>query len=160
MPACMRICFSRVQLSVTLWTVACQAPLSRRCPRQECWSGLPCPPVGYLPNPGIKLASPTLAGGFFTTSTTWEALKGPLEALKRPVSRKRRLLKLTFWRKEIPGQHCSGHSSLQPLGLYVPHASSDLCDGGGWPPVSWPCPDPHQHTHSHRGHCGLWHYCR
>ena len=39
-------------------------------------SGLLCPPPGHLPNAGIKpesLASPTLAGGFFTISTTWEA---------------------------------------------------------------------------------------
>ena len=44
--------------------------------RQEYWSGLPCPPPGDLPNPGIELASlmsPALAGGFFTTSATWEA---------------------------------------------------------------------------------------
>ena len=43
--------------------------------RQGCWNGLPCPPPGDLPNPGIELAfliSPTLAEGFFTTSTTWE----------------------------------------------------------------------------------------
>ena len=31
------------------------------------WSGLPCPPPGELPNPGIELESPALAGGFFTT---------------------------------------------------------------------------------------------
>ena len=45
-------------------------------PRQECWSGLSCPPLGDLPNPGIEpgsLMSPALAGGFFTTSATWEA---------------------------------------------------------------------------------------
>ena len=43
--------------------------------RQEYWSGVPTP--GDLPDPGIKLislVSPTLAGGFFTTSATWEAL--------------------------------------------------------------------------------------
>ena len=36
--------FSRVQLCVTLWTAACQAPLSMRFSRQEQWIGLPCPP--------------------------------------------------------------------------------------------------------------------
>ena len=39
-------------------------------PRQEYWSGLPFPPPGHLPDPGIKpasLVSPALAGGFFTT---------------------------------------------------------------------------------------------
>jgi len=43
--------------------------------RQEYWSELPCPPPGDL-DPGIKstpLVSPALAGGFFTTSNTWEA---------------------------------------------------------------------------------------
>ena len=61
----------------TLWTVALQAPLSMGFSWQEYWSGLPCPPPGDLPNPGIEptsLMSPALAGGFFTTSTTWEAL--------------------------------------------------------------------------------------
>ena len=41
----------------------------------EYWSGLPFPTPGYLPNPGIQtesLTCPGLAGGFFTTSTTWE----------------------------------------------------------------------------------------
>ena len=54
-----------------------QAPLSMGFSRQEYWSGLPCPPPGDLPDPGIKpvsLRSPALAGGFFTTSATWETL--------------------------------------------------------------------------------------
>ena len=44
--------------------------------RQEYWSGLPFPSPGDLPDPEIEpasLTSPALAGGFFTTSTTWEA---------------------------------------------------------------------------------------
>ena len=44
--------------------------------RQEYWSGLPCPPPGDLPNPGIKPTSPATpawAGVFFTTSATREA---------------------------------------------------------------------------------------
>ena len=60
----------------TLWTVAHQASLSMGFSRQEYWSGLPCPPPGDLPDPGIELAFlmfPALAGRFFTTSTTWEA---------------------------------------------------------------------------------------
>ena len=67
--------FSPVRLCVTLWTVAHQAPLSMRFSRQY-GSGFPCPP-GDLPNPGTapkSLMSPALAGGFFTTSATWEAL--------------------------------------------------------------------------------------
>ena len=45
---------SRVQVFVTPWTVAHQAPLSVGFPRQEDWSGLPFPPLGHLPDPGIK----------------------------------------------------------------------------------------------------------
>ena len=48
--ACMRAkYFSHVQLFVTLWTEAHQAPLSKRFSRQECCSGLPCLPLGSLP---------------------------------------------------------------------------------------------------------------
>ena len=50
--------FSHVQLFATLWTVPCQVPLSMRFSRQKYWSGLPCPPPGDHPNPGIKLAPP------------------------------------------------------------------------------------------------------
>ena len=67
---------SCVQLFVTPWSVAHhQAPLSMGFSRQEYWSGLPCPPPGDLPDPGIEpmsLVSAALAGKFFTTSTTWE----------------------------------------------------------------------------------------
>ena len=44
----------------TLWTVARQTPLSLRFSRQECWSGLPCPLPGVLPDPGIEPTSPCL----------------------------------------------------------------------------------------------------
>ena len=52
---------------VTPWTVGHQAPLSMGFPRQEYWSGLPFPSHGALPDPGLELESPALAGGFFTT---------------------------------------------------------------------------------------------
>ena len=55
--------FSRVQLFVTPWTAARQAPQSRGVSRQESWSGLPCPPPRDLPDPGIKHASLTLLHG-------------------------------------------------------------------------------------------------
>ena len=75
---CVLSCFSYVRLFRTLWTAAHQAPLSMGFSRQNYWRGLPCPPPGNLPSPGIKLSSftsPPLAGGFFTTSTTWEAIQ-------------------------------------------------------------------------------------
>ena len=52
--SCVPSHFSHVQLFVTLWTVAHQALLSMGVSRQEYWSGLPSPPPGDLPNPGIE----------------------------------------------------------------------------------------------------------
>ena len=74
MTACMLCC---VLLFATPWTVAHQAPLSMGFSQQEYWSGLLFPSPGDLPNPGtepMSLASPALAGGFFSTSDTWKAL--------------------------------------------------------------------------------------
>ena len=51
---------SRVQLFVTLWTVAHQAPLFMGFSREEYWSQLPCPPSGDLSTPGIKPVAPAL----------------------------------------------------------------------------------------------------
>ena len=81
---CMLSRFSHVWLFATLWTIACQGPLSMGFSRQKYWIELPCPPSGGLPDPGIEpvsLMSPALAGRFFTTSATWEALSGPWLAL-------------------------------------------------------------------------------
>ena len=70
---CVCVCvLSHVQLFVA------PAPLSMGFPRQENWSGLPFPPPGDLPDLGTEpasLVSPALAGGFFNTSTTLEALE-------------------------------------------------------------------------------------
>ena len=69
MPCCVLSRFSRVQLFAALWTVARQAALGFS--RQEYWSGLLCPPPGYLPNPrpeAKSLESLALAGGFLPLS--------------------------------------------------------------------------------------------
>ena len=66
--------------------------------RQEYWSGLPCPPPGNLPDPGIKpmsLISPALAGRFSTTSATWEALENRTCVCVKSLSRVR--LFATMW---------------------------------------------------------------
>ena len=62
---------SVVSVCATLWTLACQAPLSMGFSRQEYWSTLLCPPPGDLLDPGwnLSLMSPALAARFFT----WEA---------------------------------------------------------------------------------------
>ena len=54
---------SHVWLLVTLWTVACQAPLSMGFSRQEYWSGLPFPVPGHLPDPGIEPTAPSWQAG-------------------------------------------------------------------------------------------------
>jgi len=77
--------FSHLWLFVASWTVVPQAPLFMEFPRQEFWSGAPFPTPGHLPDPPgmewdardgtcISCVS-SLAGGFFTASTTWERLK-------------------------------------------------------------------------------------
>ena len=67
-PVCVYVCvcvcvcvlghFSHVQLFVTIWTLARQAPLSMEFSMQDYWHGLPFPSPRDLPNPGIKLGSP------------------------------------------------------------------------------------------------------
>ena len=59
---------SRVQLFATPWTIAYQAPPSMGFSRQECWSGLPFPSPGDLPNPGIEPGSPALQADAFRLS--------------------------------------------------------------------------------------------
>ena len=108
---------SHVQLFVTPWTVACQAPLSMEFPRQEYWSGCHFPSPGDLPDPGTKptsLTSSTLVGGFFTTappgrvwSTRIERL--PLRFTVEVVSEKgiRKTLKSGAWAAARPAD--GGH---------------------------------------------------
>ena len=83
--------FSRVRLCATPQTAAHEAPPSLGFSRQEYWSGLPRPPAGDLPDPGLEraaLMSPALAGGFFTARATWgEGNGNPLQCscLENPM---------------------------------------------------------------------------
>ena len=65
MHACVHQSLSHGQFFVTPQIVDCQAPLSMGFVRQEYWSGLPFPSLRDFPDPGIELASPASAGGFF-----------------------------------------------------------------------------------------------
>ena len=66
--SCVPSCFSQVRFCDPM---DCSPPDSSvGVSRQEYWSGLPCPPPGDLPNPGMETTSPALAGRFLTTSTT------------------------------------------------------------------------------------------
>ena len=72
--SCMLSCFSHLWLFGTLYSVACQTPLSMEILQVRIleWIAMP---LGYLPNPRMEptsFMSLALAGGFFTTSTTWE----------------------------------------------------------------------------------------
>ena len=72
-----------VCLFATPWTIACQAPLPILA-RQEYWSGLPFPTSGDLSKPGIEpvsLASPALAGRFFTTEPQGKDVLALLELI-------------------------------------------------------------------------------
>ena len=89
-------------------------PTRLLCPwgfsRQEYWSGLPSPPPGDLPNGGIEptsLTSPALASGFFTTSATWEFLKG---RLPHPTSKSNHSQLNRSESKLFPLNACPTHS--------------------------------------------------
>ena len=105
------VLLSRVWLFATPWTVAHQAPLSLRFPRQEYLRELPFPSPGDVPNPGIERTSPALAGGFFTIWATREALKSARLLFNSSNSH-------TVW--EIRGK-----------GRWVSHLSA--------PRISWEC---------------------
>ena len=68
--SCAVLSHSVVSDSVTPSTVAQQAPLSMGFFSEEYWSGLPCPPSGDLPDPGME----PIAGKFFIHWAAWEAI--------------------------------------------------------------------------------------
>ena len=79
---------SCVQLLVTPWTVACQAPLFVRLFRQENWSGLPFPPPGTDHNPGSEPTSPVspaLPVRFFTTEIPGKPIEANIYLIRKPI---------------------------------------------------------------------------
>ena len=72
---CLVKLLSRVQLFVTPWTVAYQAPPSMGFSRQECSSGLPFPSPGDLPDPGIEPGSPALQADALPTEPSGKPLE-------------------------------------------------------------------------------------
>ena len=102
--ACMHA--KSLQSYPTLWTIACQAPLSMGILQARYWSGLPFPSPGHLPNPDIKplsFISPALVDGFVTTSATWGS--------HSQVGRK----KLSFYELNKGTLVCSGAEGRGPL---------------------------------------------
>ena len=86
--------FSRGQLFATPWTVVHQAPLSMGFPRQEYWSGLLYPPPEYLPDSGIKPASPAAP-----------ELQADSKPLSQQGSTSNLVLSLNRWENWDPGKH-------------------------------------------------------
>ena len=126
---------SHVHLFVTLWTAACQTPLPMEFSRQGYWNGLPFPPPGDLPDPGIdpkSPASPALAGRFFTTeqpekpsrksnaSQMYSHHKEPLAALLQNQA----VSVTSFPIPSLPSrisQHLSLHLPCQTAGQHPPY---------------------------------------
>ena len=77
---------SHVWFFVTPWTVSHQVPLAMEFSRQEYWSGLSFPSPGTLPDRGIELESPALAGGFFTTDISGKPSR-PVPLSEQPLPR-------------------------------------------------------------------------
>ena len=93
--------------------------------RQQYWSGLPFPPPGDLLDPGIKAASltfPALAGGFFTTSATWEVTHQNFP--KRPM------------KVHVP-RHCSPHMVHEGIKDYSQRSSLHLPNRSHCRSPSW-----------------------
>ena len=105
-----RVCmFSHIQLFVTAWTVAHQAPLSMELSRQEYWSGLPFLPPEGLPDLGIKPKSPAssaLAGRFFTTEPPGKPLRCLIPVSYYCLSLLFLLLFKIFIYLAVPGLSC------------------------------------------------------
>ena len=78
MHACVPSRFIHVRLFATVWTVACQVPLSMGFSSQKYWSGLSCPSPGDLPNPCIDSASLT------SCLLHWQAGSLPLAPPRKP----------------------------------------------------------------------------
>ena len=71
---------SHIRLFATPWAVAHQASPSMGFSRQEYWSGLPVPPPGDLPNPGIEPWSPALQADALTSEPPGK----PQEVVPKP----------------------------------------------------------------------------
>ena len=97
-------------------------------PRQEYWSGLQCPPLEDLPDPGTELASPALAGGFFATEPPGKPLTGmgPCDFAQQPCEqglcfrRSRSARRVPLLMHKFSSQ-TDDHGKRWWLGLWCPH---------------------------------------
>ena len=92
--------------------MGCLIPRSWVPPARILECDRPCPPPGDLPDPGIEpvpLTSPALAGGFFTTSATWEVSWQTYEIWKEEKA---------AFRAQISGKTRVSEGSLAPAGVF------------------------------------------
>ena len=120
---------------MTPWTAARQAPLPMGFSRQGYWSGLPCPPPGDLPNPGIEPGFPV----FQVDSLLCELHQGsinPLESMKSPTAHG----PLELWVSRGGGEQslerggCEEQACLPPVGLRVkaaPYSQGRISEASG-----------------------------
>ena len=116
---------SRVRLFATPLTVACQSPLSMEFSRPEFWSGLPCPPPGDLPHPGIGPRSPAFQDNFLRSEPSGQ----PLNAYKL-YKMTRVLPKRMSYKIKKESEVTQSCPTLQPHGLQ-PTMLFHPCDSPG-----------------------------
>ena len=112
-----------VRLFVTPWTVAQQGPLSMGFSRQEYWSGLPWPPPGDLPNPGIKPKCLALQADSLLSEPPGKHLEEKWQRTKymRDENARQLIINHTWKVREKKSQH------WQLLQLYWQHEDSSHC---------------------------------
>ena len=140
MCVCMLSCFSHLLLFVTLWTVACPAPLSIGFSRQEYRSGSPSTPPGNLPSPGTEptsLMSPALAGRFLTARAAWETAGVPTPPQAAPAA------PTALSAPDHTQQRHVGRGHSHQRALWKRHAGSALLGEFPWFPAltvpsTWP----------------------
>ena len=96
---------------MTPWTVARQAPLSMRFSRQEHLSGLPCPPPGDLPDPGIEPRSPALKAD--SLSLSHQGSPHPLASLVHVK------IHNNYYKNFRPSSETALHTHMNPWILFL-----------------------------------------
>ena len=122
-PLCCAV-LSHVPLLATPGTVAHQAPLPMRLSGQEYWSGLPCPPLGDLSNPGIKPRPSTLQVDSLPTKPPGKPVNtgvGSLSLLQGIFLTQESNQGLLRCRQILYQLNYQGSPTYHPLSLPFPH---------------------------------------
>ena len=108
---------SHARLSSTLQTAALHAPLSTGLSRQESWGGLPCPPPGGLPEPGLEPKAAYafyIPGGFFATEPP-EDPSGPVTSWQTEGEKAQAGTNLIFLGSKLTA---GGPTAMEPNGAW------------------------------------------